>query len=180
MRLRLWYDSEQRPCSRTAAAGAAAGVLTLLAMTLAPAHTPPASAATGPLAAPPRAGQPQSRSFGTIDGRPILRVRTLLATAYGPSARDNFPYGAVDYFGQPLRFGVVAVDPSVIPLGTTLYIQGYRDPALPSGGFVARALDEGNAIQGDRIDIFLPANTRTVAAFGVQRVTVDILGPAQR
>ncbi|EQD34508.1 3D domain protein, partial [mine drainage metagenome] len=79
---------------------------------------------------------------------------TMVATAYGPSAADNYPYGATDYFGKPLVAGDVAVDPSVIPLGTRLYITGYSSPYLPAGGFYAVARDTGGAIQGKRVDIY--------------------------
>ena len=112
----------------------------------------------------------------TIDGLKVLRTITLIATAYGPSAQDNYPYPPLNALGRKLFFGGVAVDPSVIPLGTKLYIRGYADQNLPTGGFLAVADDTGGAIQGDRIDIFMPQNARIVSDFGVQRVTAYILG----
>ncbi|KUO95763.1 LysM peptidoglycan-binding domain-containing protein [Ferroacidibacillus organovorans] len=99
---------------------------------------------------------------------------TFLASAYDPSVSSNGPWGAVDYFGQPLKFGDVAVDPSVIPLGSTLYISGYSDPALPAGGFYAKAVDTGGAIKGKRIDVFLPT-TSAALNFGLENVSVSII-----
>ncbi len=101
----------------------------------------------------------------------------MKATAYGPSAQDNYPYGATNYFGQPLTSGDIAVDPSVIPLGSCVKITGYHSPNLPQGGFIAEANDEGNAIQGKHIDIFLNVSESLVNKFGVQHVHVKILGP---
>ena len=77
--------------------------------------------------------------------------------------------------GQPLCFGDVAVDPSVIPLGSRLFISGYSDSALPKGGFYAVANDMGGAIQGNRIDIFLPGGRSNADAFGIEQVMVRIL-----
>ncbi len=111
----------------------------------------------------------------TIRGHAITRVLHLTATAYGPSLADNYPYPAVDFFGKPLVRGDVAVDPSVIPLGTRLYVQGYRSPALPAGGEFAWARDEGGAIQGQRVDMFIPGNAAQVASFGIQPVTAYVL-----
>ncbi|CAB1129883.1 protein of unknown function [Candidatus Hydrogenisulfobacillus filiaventi] len=113
---------------------------------------------------------------GTIDGRPILAVHHMIATAYGPSWSDNYPYGPVDYFGQPLEPGMVAVDPSVIPLKSWVYVTGYTDPVLPAGGFLGRAMDEGDAIVGDRIDIYMDHGPQTVSDFGIEPVTVYVLG----
>ncbi len=101
---------------------------------------------------------------------------SLVATAYGPSLKDNYPYGAVDYYGRPLKPGDVAVDPRVIPLGTRLYVSGYHTPLLPSGGFEAVAVDTGGAIKGDRIDLFIDAPDAKVQTFGIQNVKVTILG----
>ncbi len=106
------------------------------------------------------------------------RTLTMEATAYGPSAQDNYPYGATDYFGQPLTAGDIAVDPSVIPLRTCLYVTGYHSPNLPSVGFIGEADDEGGAIQGLRVDLFMNASPPQVSNFGIQRVKVTVLGPA--
>lgn len=112
-----------------------------------------------------------------IDGRVVEQRMVLRATAYGPSARDNYPYGPTDFYGQPLRPGMVAVDPSRIALGSRLYITGYQSPMLQAGGFLATALDTGGAIQGNRVDIFMNAGPSAVANFGEQTVTAYLLGP---
>lgn len=67
--------------------------------------------------------------------------------------------------GTTPRVGVAAVDPSVIPLGTRIYVEGY--------GF-ATAEDTGGAIKGDEIDLFF--NTAQESRyFGRRQVTVYIL-----
>jgi 3D (Asp-Asp-Asp) domain-containing protein len=103
---------------------------------------------------------------------------TMVATAYGPTLQDNYPYGPVDAFGQPLTAGDVAVDPRVIPLGTCLFITGYRSPYLPRGGLYAEADDTGGAIKGDRVDIFYSGTEAQINEFGIQRVRVRVLGPS--
>ncbi|MCY0900373.1 MAG: 3D domain-containing protein [Firmicutes bacterium] len=115
-------------------------------------------------------------SVRTIDGRPVLEAFHMVATAYGPSLADNYPYGPVDAFGQPLEDGMVAVDPNVIPLRSIVYVTGYTDNYLPSSGFLGQAMDTGGAIQGDRIDIFINANPTVISDFGIQQVTVYVLG----
>lgn len=60
--------------------------------------------------------------------------------------------GLVTYTGDKTRVGYVAVDPSVIPLYSKLYI-------VLENGFVygyCYAMDTGGAIKGNRIDLFLP------------------------
>jgi len=100
----------------------------------------------------------------------------MVATAYGPTAQDNYPYGATDYFGQPLTQGDIAVDPSVIPLKTCLYVTGYSSPYLPAGGYIGEADDEGDAIQGDRVDLYYNGTESQINQFGIQNVQVTILG----
>lgn len=120
--------------------------------------------------------QAQGSSSNTIDGRSVLSVLNLTATAYGPSLQDNYPYGPVDYFGKALVAGDVAVDPSVIPLNTWLWVTGYSSPFLPAGGFLAHAVDEGDAIKGQRIDLYINQSESNVSNFGIQSVKVYVLG----
>lgn len=117
-----------------------------------------------------------TQSTATIAGLPVVRVMKIVATAYAPTAQDNYPYGAVDAFGAPLKLGMVAVDPTVIPLHTKMYITGYNSPYLPRGGMLVTALDTGGAIKGDRMDVFIPQTEARVNAFGIQDITVYLLG----
>jgi 3D (Asp-Asp-Asp) domain-containing protein len=66
--------------------------------------------------------------------------------------------------GMPVGRGVVAVDPSVIPLGTRLYIPGYGNGV---------AADVGGGIQGNVIDLWYPTYAEC-AAWGRRTVTVTI------
>lgn len=60
---------------------------------------------------------------------------------------------------------VVAVDPSVIPLGSRVWVEGY--------GY-AIAGDTGGAINGNRIDLFVPSRSEALN-FGSRNVKVKIL-----
>jgi len=100
----------------------------------------------------------------------------VVATAYdlsyascGKNPGDKH-YG-LTALGTKARPGVVSVDPSVIPLGTKLYIQsldGKKDY-----GF-AIAEDTGNAIKGNRIDLFFSSHEAAMA-FGRRKVKIYIL-----
>ncbi|MFC5528536.1 3D domain-containing protein [Cohnella yongneupensis] len=103
------------------------------------------------------------------------KVLDIKATAYSSAPEENGPWGAVDYFGNALKLGTIAVDPSVIPFGTKLYITGYDFNGLPVGGMVGTATDKGSAIKGKRVDIFIPGTPAFVSEFGIQNVKVYIL-----
>ncbi|MGC8815885.1 MAG: 3D domain-containing protein [bacterium] len=92
----------------------------------------------------------------------ILKVLEMEASAYTSGIGNVGYYTAT---GHRVRKGIVAVDPSVIPLGTKLYIQGY--------GY-AVALDKGSAIKGNRIDLYFE-NYNDVINWGRRRVKVFIL-----
>ncbi|MBO8138144.1 MAG: G5 domain-containing protein [Desulfotomaculum sp.] len=61
--------------------------------------------------------------------------------------------------------GVIAVDSSIIPLGTRLYVEGYGEGV---------ALDTGVAIKGNRIDVFFPTKQEALK-WGRRVVKVKIL-----
>jgi 3D (Asp-Asp-Asp) domain-containing protein len=78
---------------------------------------------------------------------------------------------AVAYFlpgstalGVPVRMGVVAVDPRLIPLGTKLHVPGYG-PGL--------AADVGYAIKGRVIDLWFPT-TAKARQWGRRTVTITV------
>lgn len=60
---------------------------------------------------------------------------------------------------------VIAVDPSVIPLGSKVYVEGY--------GY-AIAGDTGGAIKGNKIDLYMQSHSNAVA-YGRQKVKITIL-----
>jgi 3D (Asp-Asp-Asp) domain-containing protein len=104
----------------------------------------------------------------------FTKVLDIKASAYSAAPEEN-GWGAVDYFGNPLKLGTIAVDPKVIPFGTKVYITGYDFSGLPKGGMIAKATDSGSAIKGNRIDIFVPGSHSFVSNFGIQNVKVYIL-----
>jgi 3D (Asp-Asp-Asp) domain-containing protein len=59
---------------------------------------------------------------------------------------------------------VVSVDPSVIPLGSKVYVEGYG---------MAIAGDTGGAIKGNKLDIFFP-NREKAVQWGRRDVTVKV------
>lgn len=91
-----------------------------------------------------------------------MRSFFMSASAYSAYDPGNSQYTANGSF---LRKGLVAVDPSVIPLGTRLYIPGY--------GY-AIADDVGGAIKGNCIDLAFDSH-REALDFGRRNVVVYIV-----
>jgi len=96
------------------------------------------------------------------------QVLTMNATAYCLASCGKSP-GAKGYgltaSGLYVRRGIVSVDPSVIPLGTKLYVEGY--------GY-AVAADTGSAIKGNRIDLYMDTLAECLD-FGRQTIKVYVL-----
>lgn len=93
------------------------------------------------------------------NGMSYSKVLTCKATAYHESD------GSLTKSGTLARVGAIAVDPSVIPLGTKLYVEGY-------GYCVAE--DTGGLIKGNRIDVYFNSDEECIN-WGVKSVTVYIL-----
>jgi 3D (Asp-Asp-Asp) domain-containing protein len=66
--------------------------------------------------------------------------------------------------GLPVGWGIVAVDPSVIPLGTHMTIPGYGE---------AVAADTGSAVRGASIDLWFPSLAQA-RAWGRRTVTITL------
>jgi 3D (Asp-Asp-Asp) domain-containing protein len=66
--------------------------------------------------------------------------------------------------GAPVGYGVVAVDPSVIPLGSRLTIPGYGEGV---------AADTGSAVSGYTIDLWFPSLADALA-WGRRTVTITL------
>lgn len=99
------------------------------------------------------------------------RKDTFVATAYThtDAGCDEFTAN-----GAPVKWGVVAVDPSVIPYGTRMFI------VTNDGSFVyglSTAEDCGGAIQNKRLDLYMET-TEKCFQFGVKDCTVYFLGDA--
>lgn len=110
-------------------------------------------------------------------GKTLNYTKTIQvkASAYSAAASENGKWGAVDYFGNPLGLGTIAVDPKVIPMGTKVLVTGHSHSNLPKAAFIATASDQGGAIKGNRIDIFIPGSQQSVKQFGFQDITLYIL-----
>lgn len=66
--------------------------------------------------------------------------------------------------GIPVGWGVIAVDPSVIPLGTRMFVPGYGEGV---------AADTGSAVKGATIDLWFPTCAQALA-WGRRTVTITI------
>jgi 3D (Asp-Asp-Asp) domain-containing protein len=84
------------------------------------------------------------------------RTMTVVATGYAMHGSTAT--------GAPTGWGVVAVDPSVIPLGTRMTIPGYGSGV---------AADTGSAIQGATIDLWFPTVAQSLA-WGRRTVTIEL------
>lgn len=110
--------------------------------------------------------QPAQQSNTQPDNAAQGETFTMTATAYTANCGGC---SGVTATGMNLKANpnakVIAVDPSVIPLGTKVYVEGYGE---------AIAGDTGGSINGNRIDVFVP-NEQQARNWGVRTVTVKVL-----
>lgn len=139
-----------------------------------PTTVPPTEAPTeAPKPKPEFTGKPiiEDGMITTPDGEVLTytHAKVMRATAY-----NNQDPGCTDYTatGTLCRVGAIAVDPSVIPYGTRMYIVS-NDGRYVYG--IAVAEDCGKSIKGDRIDLYFDT-TSECWAFGIRDCTVYFLG----
>lgn len=114
------------------------------------------SAVVAPRAAAPSAVAALAAATDAPSAVPSGSTLTVSASGYALGGRTAT--------GLPVGWGVVAVDPSVIPLGTRLTIPGYGEGV---------AADTGSAVEGLAIDLWFPTAEQALA-WGRRTVTVTL------
>jgi 3D (Asp-Asp-Asp) domain-containing protein/LysM repeat protein len=126
----------------------------------APAESAPAPAVEAPAPAP-------AESAPAVEAAaPSSKEIIVEATAYTASCEgcSGITATGINLLENP-NAKVISVDPSVIPLGSKVYVEGYGE---------AIAGDTGGAIKGNKIDIFIPTKQEAIN-FGRKQVKVTIL-----
>ncbi|MEH7249368.1 3D domain-containing protein [Neobacillus niacini] len=86
------------------------------------------------------------------------------STAYSYQSAGNFTAMGYNIRENP-NMKLIAVDPSVIPLGSRVWVEGYGE---------AIAGDTGGAIKGHKIDVLMPNNAQAIA-WGRKTVKIIVL-----
>jgi 3D (Asp-Asp-Asp) domain-containing protein len=110
------------------------------------------SSVTGPLV--------EKAAASVNDGDFEVAPETYVATAYSLRGRTAS--------GKPVSRGLIAADPSVLPLGTRVRVEA----GSFSGEYVVA--DTGGAVKGHRIDIWTPTS-REALQFGRRAVKLTVL-----
>ena len=115
-------------------------------------------------AAIPSRGESMTVTFtpGASSGSTALSTLTMQSTAY--TGGTLTATGTKPVY-NPGGISTIAVDPSVIPLGSKVYVSGYG---------TAIAADTGGAINGNIIDLYFNSEADCIA-WGRRNVTVEIL-----
>ncbi|MGL5243647.1 MAG: 3D domain-containing protein, partial [Sarcina sp.] len=95
------------------------------------------------------------------------QLTNVKATAYSPinGAKTAYTASGMKATRNPNGYSTIAVDPSVIPLGTKVYVEGY--------GY-AIAADTGSNVKGNFIDVFFN-EYKEACNWGVKYLNVYIL-----
>ena len=133
----------------------------------APAKTAAAQApakSTAPAApAPASAPAEKAPAAASTQSGKTMTVSATAYTAYCVGCSGTTATG-IDLRSNPNQ-KVIAVDPSVIPLGSKVWVEGYGE---------AIAGDTGGAIKGNKIDVFIPSQGAALD-WGRKNVTIKVL-----
>ncbi|HEX7083429.1 MAG TPA: 3D domain-containing protein [Gaiellaceae bacterium] len=111
-----------------------------------------------------------TRSVDAVTAAPPAPVYADSAGPAAPGGREltvtatGYSLGGTTATGLPVGWGIAAVDPAVIPLGTHMVVPGYGE---------AVAADTGGAVVGADIDLWFPTASQA-AAWGRRTVTIEL------
>jgi 3D (Asp-Asp-Asp) domain-containing protein len=94
----------------------------------------------------------------------------IVASAYTQRDEEGTADGITFTETHVTEGRTIAVDPKVIPLGSTVYIES--DSPYVGGFYIAE--DIGGAIKGNRIDIYMESQDKAFD-FGKQKITATVL-----
>jgi len=110
-----------------------------------------------------------------IDSRSVGPPELTAVAAPAPSSRSAFAAtaycrGETTASGVPVKAGIAAADPKILPIGSVIRVDGI---ARPYEG-IYTVLDTGPEIQGREIDVYM-WNCTEAKAFGRQKVVVTVM-----
>ena len=114
-----------------------------------------------------------SAAISSLESRALTATqdrRTAPATAPAAGGRSmtvtatGYALTGTTATGVAVAYGIVAVDPNVIPLGTRMTVPGYGEGV---------AADTGGAVTGARIDLWFPTRAEALA-WGTRTVTITL------
>lgn len=129
----------------------------------APAQTSAPAQSTAPAPAQSTAPAQTSAPAPASQSGKEMQVSATAYTAFCAGCSGVTATG-IDLRSNPNQ-KVIAVDPTVIPLGSTVWVEGYG---------TAIAGDTGGAIKGNKIDVFIPSRDAALQ-WGRKTVTIKIL-----
>lgn len=127
------------------------------------APAPAKSAAPAPTPAPAAAPAEKAPTAASTQSGKTMTVSATAYTAYCIGCSGTTATG-IDLRSNPNQ-KVIAVDPSVIPLGSKVWVEGYGE---------AIAGDTGGAIKGNKIDVFIPSQDAALQ-WGRKNITIKVL-----
>ena len=109
------------------------------------------------------------KSVVTSAGKTLKYSKKLTVTATAYTAAP----GKKTASGKVAQYGVIAVDPKVIPLGTKLYVESTDDGKSWQYGYCV-AGDTGGAVKGNKIDLYYGSRNECLQ-FGRRSAIVYVL-----
>ncbi|EGA91190.1 3D domain protein [Planococcus donghaensis MPA1U2] len=125
--------------------------------------SPAPAKSTAPAPAPASAPAEKAPTQASTQTGKTMTVSATAYTAYCAGCSGTTATG-IDLRANPNQ-KVIAVDPSVIPLGSKVWVEGYGE---------AIAGDTGGAIKGNKIDVFIPTQSEALQ-WGRKNITIKVL-----